>query len=109
MEKTGSCQIGSILFLEKGTILFPQDEKIKKVFFFPSKEDMSFWRKGFYLSRWPFNEKYNFRAPFFFCYQMIESKPWDIILSTRIQQTGKDYVFKGCGFIKEKNNDSLFT
>jgi hypothetical protein len=97
----GSLLVGSILFLNKGVILFPHDERIQTFILFPDEEDAAFWRRELYLSRMPVGIKYKLLEPFYFFYKQINMPPWNIIVSTRIQTTGEDYIFKGGGIIKE--------
>ena len=41
----GTLQVGSILFLDKGVILFPHDGRVRTFMLFPNEEDADFWRR----------------------------------------------------------------
>lgn len=99
-----SLQVGSILFLDKGVILFPYDGRIRTFMLFPDEEDADFWRKSLYLSRMPAGIKYELPKPFYFFYKQIDIHPWSVVVLTRMQNTGEDHVFKGGGIIKEGIN-----
>lgn len=96
-----SLQVGSILFLDKGVILFPYDGRIRTFMLFPDEEDADFWRKSLYLDRMPAGIKYKLPTPFYFFYKQIDIHPWHIVILTRMQNTGEDHIFKGGGIIKE--------
>lgn len=100
----GTLQVGSILFLDKGVILFPHDGRVRTFMLFPNEEDADFWRRELYLSRMPAGIKYKLPKSFYFFYKQINMPPWNVVISTRIQTTGEDYIFKGGGIIKEGLN-----
>lgn len=100
----GALLVESILFLDKGAILFPHDGEIQTFMLFPDKEDADFWRRELYLSRMPVGIKYKLPEPFYFFYKQVNMSPWNIVVSTRMQTTGEDHIFKGGGIIKEDIN-----
>lgn len=106
MMKTtkGTLLVGSILFLDKGVILFPHDGRIRTFMLFPDEEDANFWRRELYLSRMPSGIKYKLPTPIYFFYEQVNMPPWNVAISTRIQTTGEDHIFKGGGIIKEGIN-----